>query len=67
MIDIEHPDITRARRTGYPDKQIELRCPICGSECETIFLSSTSDVLGCEECVQVWPAETYFNDYEESV
>jgi formylmethanofuran dehydrogenase subunit B len=46
MIDI--PD----RPLDPPDDgEIEIICPLCDSECETIYESSEGEILGCENCV----------------
>ena len=33
-------------------KEVYPHCPVCGSECETIYREeSTNEILGCENCV----------------
>lgn len=52
MFDIEHPAITRAMLTGYPDGEPSWpTCPCCGKECETIYLDKSRYALGCDKCV----------------
>ena len=51
MIDIEHPDIRRAERTGYVGEDIDLICPICHEACEILFEDINGIVFGCDECV----------------
>lgn len=53
MFDLEHPAITNARLTGYPDGEPERpTCPCCGKECETIYADFSKYVLGCNHCVE---------------
>lgn len=58
------PDIARCLQTGYPDGDPEYpHCPVCGSECETIYKDIHGDVFGCEECVSTrnaWDIEECF-------
>lgn len=28
------------------------RCPICGQECETIYLDKDGAVVGCDDCMK---------------
>ena len=51
----DHPVIRNLERTGTPDgiEPPEPVCPICGMECETIYLcQSDGTVLGCDQCVE---------------
>lgn len=54
----EHPIIQNMERTGYPDGREPQypHCPICGSECNTVYLNDDMEVIGCEECVRPWDA-----------
>ncbi len=49
---LEHPDITRIRRTGYPsDYQDEqVCCDRCGEECGTVYEDEQYENL-CEYCL----------------
>lgn len=52
---LEHPDITRARETGYGTsiEGIELVCPVCGETLEggdTVY-KQDGEVIGCRYCV----------------
>ena len=51
---LEHPDITRALQTGYPDVDIEYppHCPACGCECDYFYRDCSGAVFGCENCVE---------------
>ena len=53
---LEHPDITSARRTGYPAdyKETHQYCPVCGSKDPWYFYFSykEQEVVGCSECVK---------------
>ena len=52
---LEHPEITRTEKTGYPDNRIdeEPTCPICGAVCEDIYKDREGEIFGCEYCVKV--------------
>lgn len=56
MMNIEHPDITEMRKTGYPRGYVEpepVRCPVCGREVEQyIFQDRDGEVFGCDQCVE---------------
>ena len=38
-------------------------CPVCGRECDTLYLDSDRDVFGCDRCVSLEDAYEYL--YEE--
>ena len=49
---IEHPDITKALRTGYPYDEPECPCcPMCGAETDTFLKNEEGEIVGCEECI----------------
>jgi len=48
---MEHPDIARAERTGYPNEYWVGICPECGAEAEEIYVASCGKIVGCNECV----------------
>ena len=27
-------------------------CPVCGNECEKIYIDGNNDVVGCDECLR---------------
>ena len=61
---MEHPDITRAIRTGYPEVEPRYpRCPICNKECETIYWSREGEVVGCDECLEKQDAWDYQKEF----
>lgn len=41
-----------------PEPEAEPRCPLCGEECETLYLMSGS-VVGCDKCVDTLDAWEY--------
>lgn len=49
----DHPVIANMERTGYPNGQAPVypHCPICGAECETIYLDREKNIIGCDCCV----------------
>ena len=49
---MEHPQITKALETGYPNGEPKWpRCPVCGKECEEIYMDKHGDIFACDECV----------------
>ena len=65
MEQLEHPQITNALRTGWPDgKKPEYpKCPVCGQDCGELFKDILGNVLGCDECVRptnAWEAPECF-------
>ncbi len=55
MIDIpDAPWVRQAERDGMPpyDEEEEVNCPICGKECESIYLDKDNEPFGCDECVK---------------
>lgn len=63
MFDIEHPAITRAILTGYPDGEPKYpTCPCCGKECEKIYRDKDKYVLGCDNCVNAVDAWEWQNE-----
>lgn len=62
---MEHPAITNAIRTGYPDgvEPNWPRCPICCRECETIYWSKVGDVVGCDMCLEKQDAWDYQKEF----
>ena len=46
------PNIREAETFGYPPYNTDpVYCPICGKECDTIYLDKHGDVFGCEMCI----------------
>lgn len=50
----EHPVIQNMMRTGYPDgREPEYpHCPVCGSECETVYMDECRDIVACDVCLR---------------
>jgi hypothetical protein len=47
------PWIRKAETEGYPfDEPPPVECPICGWECETIYIDRSGTVCGCERCME---------------
>lgn len=47
----DHPDIAMALETGYPAPVRWPVCPVCGAQCDTIYVSrDTGERLGCGFC-----------------
>lgn len=55
----DDPIIRSLENTGLAPWQSELKqphCPICGQECEKIYLNSDGDPAGCDECLTAYDA-----------
>jgi hypothetical protein len=61
---IEHPAITNALRTGYPNGEPEYpHCPVCNAECDEIYMDENDEIFGCDQCVKIknaWETEECF-------
>lgn len=65
----DHPIIQNMERTGYPDgKEPEYpHCPICGEECETLYVDKYGVAVGCDMCINkhdAWERNECFSDKE---
>ena len=71
MIQIpDHPVIRNMMRAGTPDgKASEYPvCPVCGSECDTVYRQDNGEIVGCEEClhsISAWEASECFPGKDE--
>ena len=36
-----------------------LRCPVCGKECDTVYLDLDGEVAGCDRCITLKDAYEY--------
>ena len=65
---LEHPEITKALRTGYPHGEPKWPiCPVCGKECETIYMDRDGEIFACDECLQTenaWECDKCFEEDE---
>ena len=41
------------------------RCPVCGLECDTLYLDKDHEVFGCEQCIEMQDAYEFLCDEEE--
>ena len=61
---MDHPEVENAIRTGYPHGEPKYPvCPVCGYECDTVYLDMDGDIIGCSECVKTksaWEVEECF-------
>ena len=54
-------------RTVLPDYKLESPekkdfipiCPVCGKECDTIYLDADKEVAGCDQCISMADAYDY--------
>ena len=60
----DHPAIAACERTGYPPgrEPKDYVCPVCGAECETIYLTSGREPVGCDVCLE---SQDIYDYYEE--
>ncbi len=67
----DHPIIENMERTGWPDgKEPPVPiCPVCGSECSTIYrVRFLDEIIGCDECLvssDAWECKECFKEDEE--
>lgn len=63
----DHPDIREAEAYGMPpyDDGPEPTCPICGAECETIYVDKHGDEVGCDKCISTVSASDWQQINEE--
>ena len=45
-----------------PDDYIPV-CPVCGEECDTVYVDMHDDIVGCDRCINMEDAYEYL--YEE--
>ena len=58
---MEHPEITNALRTGYPHGEPNYpHCPVCGCECDEIYMNEDHEIFACNECLHT--ASAWFVD-----
>lgn len=62
MLDIEHPEITRACATGYGRPYTPHKCPVCGQECGWVYTTLGGNPVGCDECILKITVEEYVGD-----
>lgn len=56
------PDIRMTEETGYPTQVRFYCCPVCGDECEKVFIDAWGNICGCENCVEEKDAEEALED-----
>ena len=39
-------------------------CPVCGAECDTVYLDMNDDIVGCDRCINMEDAYEYLYDEE---
>lgn len=59
------PDIANTLATGYPSrkKAVWPRCPVCGENCDTMYLDWYGKYIGCNVCVDkrdAWEVDDCF-------
>ena len=47
-----------------PDDHIPI-CPVCGKECDTVYLDYEGEVVGCDRCVFMKDAYEYLYEEDE--
>lgn len=59
------PWIRDAELNGMPSADPVI-CPVCGEECETIYLDDgCCNVLGCDNCIRTMDAYDWFEEQKE--
>ena len=39
-------------------------CPVCGAECDTVYLDMNDEIVGCDRCINMEDAYEYLYDEE---
>ena len=39
-------------------------CPVCGEECDTVYVDMYDDIVGCDQCMNMEDAYEYLYDEE---
>ena len=58
------PYIRDAEQNGYPSWE-PVYCPVCGEECETIYLDQSRNVCGCDKCMKTQDAGEWLEEEKE--
>ena len=59
------PWIRDAELNGMPSADSVI-CPVCGKECETIYLDDGClNVVGCDNCIRTMDAYDWFEEQKE--
>ena len=60
----DHPAIAACERTGYPPGREpgDCTCPVCGEECETIYMTIGRMPVGCDVCLETCDAYEYHEE-----
>ena len=67
----DDPIIAHLERYGVPPgiDDREPICPVCGSECSTIYKDACNEIVGCDECISTHDAvdidECFPNEEDE--
>ena len=63
----DDPRIRDAEMYGMPpyDDGPDPVCPICGKDCETIYMDKDGDVFGCDQCIRTKDAWEWQDEHKE--
>ena len=61
---LDAPYIRDAERYGVPEYP-PVHCPICGEECETVYLDKDLNAVGCEVCLAPWSSDDWQERFGE--
>lgn len=59
------PWIRNAEMYGADDPGPDPKCPVCGEECETIFLDREGDPFGCEWCTGRVDSREWYDEHRD--
>ena len=51
------PEIRRTERTGYPKREPEPVCPVCGESFSRLFADCYGNIFACDACVIITDRE----------
>jgi hypothetical protein len=55
------PWIREAERYGYDEA--DMRCPVCGEICSTIY-TRDGEPVGCSECLGMWEPDEWHAEHD---
>ena len=58
------PWIAETERYGIPER-LKVKCPVCGAECEKLYMDQSKYVHGCDNCMRVVYVEDFSEDWDD--
>lgn len=63
----DHPVVQNMMGTGTPDGNVAEQhiCPKCDEYCDFFYVDANREIVGCENCISMYEAESWLNDEED--